>query len=203
MEIVCKSCEGRFKLSDDKVPPGKTLNIPCPKCKQTITVTSIPAADEIYDAGDRPFDFVEEEGKTALICETNPGSRGVIANALDMMEYYIRDAASTRDALKQMRYHNFDLVVVNESFDTTNPDTNGVLVFLERLSMNIRRDIFVVLLTDRYRTMDHMMAFNRSVNLVFNNKDLENFGKIVNKGIADHEYFYRAFKDALKESGQI
>lgn len=208
MEIICKSCEARFKLPDDKLPPGKTLNVPCPKCKAPITVGAAsdgqkPAENDVYDAGDRPFDFVEEEGRTALICEPDPERRAFIAKTLDMMEYYVREAKSTRDALKLMRYHTFDLAVVNERFDTSNPDVNGVLVFLERLSMHVRRNIFVLLMTERYRTMDHMMAFNRSVNFVMNVKDLDDFEKILNKGIADHEYFYRAFKDALRESGQI
>ncbi|MFZ7125172.1 MAG: zinc-ribbon domain-containing protein [Desulfobacterales bacterium] len=212
MEIICKSCEARFRLPDDKLPAGKTVNIPCPKCKQPITVgPPDPESDpdrktpenEGYDPSERPFDFIEEEGKTALICEPDPAVRDALSKTLALMDYYVRDAESTREALKQMRYHNFDLVLVNERFDAHNPDVNGVLVFLERLAMAVRRNIFVVLISDRYRTLDHMTAFNRSVNLTLNAQDIPNLEKILNKSIADHEYFYRAFKDALRDAGNF
>ncbi len=207
MEINCIPCGARFKLPDDKLPAGKMFNVPCPKCKKPIAVSSDQektASKETdgYDATDRPFDFAEEEGKTALICEMDASMSSLIVTALEGMEFSVRKAVSTRDALKQMRYHPFDLIAVNERFDAKNPDVNGILVFLERLAMSVRRNIFVLLLTDRYRTMDHMMAFNRSVNLTLNVDDLTNLERILNKSIADHEFFYRAFKDALKDAGK-
>ncbi|MGD9017648.1 MAG: zinc-ribbon domain-containing protein [Desulfobacterales bacterium] len=207
MEITCKPCGARFKLPADKLPAGKVLTIPCPKCKKPITVSSnqektVSREVDGYDAGDRPFDFIEEEGKTALICEMDASASSLITSVLEGMEFSVRQAASTRDALKQMRYHQFDMIAVNERFDAKNPDVNGVLVFLERLAMSVRRNIFVLLFTDRYRTMDRMMAFNRSVNLIVNIGDLSNLERILNKSIADHEFFYRAFKEALKDAGK-
>ena len=77
--------------------------------------------------------------------------------------------------------------VVNEGFDTSNPDSNGVLIYLERLSMSVRRKIFVAMISNRYRTMDNMMSFNASVNLIVNIKNIEDIGKILSRGITDTE----------------
>jgi CheY-like chemotaxis protein len=156
-----------------------------------------------YDATDKPFDFIEEEGQTALLCEQNPMARNTIQNALNLMDYQITIAESARDALKRMRYHVYDLIVVNESFDTKNPDSNGVLIYLERLAMSVRRNIFVAMISSRYRTMDNMMAFNASVNLIVNIKNIEDIGKILSRGITDNELFYRVYKETLKESGRV
>jgi DNA-binding NtrC family response regulator len=155
-----------------------------------------------YDASDKPFDFIEEEGLTALLCEQNPTARQTVVNALKLMDYQITVAESARDALKRMRYHVYDLIVINENFDTKNPDTNGVLLYLERMAISVRRNIFLALISSRYRTMDNMMAFHASVNLVVNIKNIEDIGKILSRGITDSELFYRIYKDTLKETGR-
>ena len=156
-----------------------------------------------YDASEKPFDFIEEEGLTALVCEANPLVQATIAGALELMEYQITKAESTRDALKRMRYHNYDLFVVNENFDTDNPESNGILLYLERLNMLVRRNMFIALVSDRFRTMDNMMALNKSVNLIINIKNVEDIGKILSRGITDNEFFYRVFKGTLKEVGKV
>jgi len=156
-----------------------------------------------YNANDKPFDFIEEESLTALLCEQNPIARKTIETALALMDYQTTIAESARDALKRMRYHVYDLIIVDENFDTKNPDANGVIIYLERLQMSIRRNIFVAMLSSRYRTMDNMMAFNTSVNLIVNVKNVQDIGKIIGRGITETEMFYSIFKESLKETGRI
>ena len=211
MNIICDKCQSKFKIPDHKIPADRRATVACPRCKGKISLgvqKATPAgrvsfADDGsgngYDAAEKPFDFIEEEGLTALVCEPNPLVRKTICEALELMEYQITEAESTRDALKRMRYHNYDLFVVNENFDTENPESNGILLYLERLSMGVRRNMFVALISTRFRTMDNMMALNKSANLIINIKNIEDIGKILSRGITDNEYFYRVFKTTLKE----
>ena len=215
MDIICSNCSSKFRIPDGKIPVGRVSNLPCPKCKVRISIDPVKAAggnmrgfqqsgeNGKYDSSDRPFDFMEEEGLTALLCEQNPIARNTIQHALNLMDYQITNSENARDALKRMRYHVYDLIVVNESFDTKNPDSNGVLIYLERLSMQVRRQVFVAMISSRYRTMDNMMAFRASVNLIINIKNIEDIGKILSRGITDTELFYRVYKETLKESGKI
>ncbi len=159
--------------------------------------------DSIYNSSDKPFDFVEEEYETALICENNPANREKIRIALDLMEYSVTIAENTREALKNMRYHTYDLVVLNEGFDTANPDVNGILIYLNRLVMAERRTITLFLLTERYNTFDPMMAYNRSANAVVNMKDIDKIDTILQKGLNDTETMYKIFKEALTNAGRI
>lgn len=162
------------------------------------------AEDEsIYDSGEKPFDFVEEEYETALICEADPAVREKIKIALELMEYSITNAKNTREALKNMRYHTYDLIVLNERFDTPNPDVNGILIYLNRLVMAERRKITLFLLTDRYRTMDTMEAFHRSANVIVNVKDIDKIDTILQKGLNDTVVFYKIFKEYLIQEGKI
>ena len=229
MEIICTHCQNKLKIPDGKIPPGRTAAVTCPACKQKITVTGpsepkeeaepqtppiseAPAFDfeegeeeeeDKYDVSDKPFDFIEEEGKTALICESDGAIKEKITSVLDLLEYHITIATDTRDALKKMRYHDYQLILANENFDTKNPDTNGILIYLQRLDMISRRNMVVALLSNRYRTMDNMMAFIKSVNMIINTGDIDNFDKILTLGIGEHDFFYRIFFESLKKVGRI
>lgn len=213
MNIACTNCQSQFKIADDKIPTGQPASFLCPKCQQRITVGAEPTAaaakvslkdidTSSYNPADRPFDFVEEEGKTALVCEQHPLLKKPIIESLELMEYQITVAENARDALKRMRYHVYDIVVVDEDFDTDNPEANGVLIYLERLGMSVRRNIFVALVSSRHRTMDNMTAFLKSVNLIVNSKNIEDFPKILSRGLTDHLTFYRVFREKLKETGR-
>jgi len=224
MDITCDKCQSKFKIPDEKIPTDKVAILRCPKCKEKIMVggpppsrepatpeetpqrpeiSSTAASSEVYDASDKPFDFVEDEGKTALVCESDPGIKKTINNALAALDYHITIAENARDALKKMRYHNYDLILVNEEFDTADPDRNGVLIFIERLNMSIRRNMFVVLISNRFRTMDHMVAFNKSVNIIINISNIKDFDKILKRGLTDNDYFYRVYKELMRKTGRL
>lgn len=230
MNILCENCQRKFKIPDEKVPKGQKFSLTCPQCSNKVVVdarSDIPSSsdngsvssdkpesenentilDEVdadtYDASDKPFDFVEEGVKTALLCESDASIQKKIKSGLHNMDYHITSPLLPKDALKQMRFHVFDMVVLNERFGTQNPDMNPVHKYLDRLNMSIRRNIFVTLITERYRTMDNMAAFNKSVNLIVNLKNIDEIEKILRRGIADYEAFYRVYKRALIKTGRV
>ena len=228
--FTCPKCKNRIPVSrDGDAPDSKDEDIVFSLDKEESPKTSAPASPKVkkepsfsfdeedstkpsisfaeeeatYDSSEKPFDFVEEEYETALICEADPAIREKIKIALDLMEYSITTAENTRDALKNMRYHTYDLVILNERFDTSNPDVNGILIYLNRLVMAERRKITLFLLTDRYRTMDPMQAFHRSANAVVNVKDIGKIDTILQKGLNDTNVFYKIFKEYLIQAGRL
>lgn len=225
MEFVCDQCNTKLSIADDKLPEGKIATIRCPKCKNKISVdlrqgsseppaaASKPAAGKFdFDEGsddddsedysaERPFDFLEEEGNTALICENDPEIVKQINIVLGIMEYSATVAVSVRDALRKMKFHTYNMILVNETFDGSDPDANGLLLYLERLSMDVRRNIFVGLLTRRHSSMDNMTAFLKSVNVTINLKDMSNLDKLLVRGINEHEMFYAMYKESMKKLG--
>lgn len=215
MELTCENCQGKLKIPDEKLPEGKAVTIKCPRCENKLSIKR-PAAekevsestfddlfdfaeeeDEGYDAAEKPFDFIEEEGKTCMVCESDALIREKLRPTLDLMEYHITEVPNSREALKKMRYHNYDLVLLNEYFDTRDPDANAVLIYLERMPMETRRNIYVTLMTTRFRTMDHMTAFQKSVNMIFNLRNIDDFDKIIQRGMADFALFYKVYKESM------
>ncbi|MFW6010936.1 MAG: zinc-ribbon domain-containing protein [Desulfosalsimonas sp.] len=158
---------------------------------------------EDYDASEKPFDFLEEEGLTAMVMEEDKETAGHIKSVLEVMDYNVTAPDSIREALRKMKYHQFDLIVLNETFDSSSPDANGVLIYLQRLNMHVRRNIFVALLTERYNTKDNMAAFLKSVNIVINLKDIKSFDRILARGVNENDLFYSVFKESLKKLGRI
>ncbi len=96
-------------------------------------------SSEGYDAADRPFDFVGEGGATALVCEPDPAVREKINGSLKDLGYHITSPATAKDALKAMRFHVFDVVVLNELFDAADPQANSVHQYLEQPPLLIYR----------------------------------------------------------------
>ena len=217
MDIICDGCNAKFRIPDEKVPKGQAFSVACPKCKEKINVDPEPpeeagpadalglaeaGGDEDYDAEDKPFDFLEEGAETALLCESEPDVRAKIRDALGSLGYQVLEAKNPVDALKQMRFHVFDVVVLNELFGTSDPDGNNVLRFIDRLGMAVRRNIFVALITDRFRTNDHMMVFAKSVNIVINKKNISDFQTIVKQAVGEDVIFYRVYREAMIKTGR-
>ncbi|HUH65353.1 MAG TPA: hypothetical protein VLZ07_02880 [Syntrophales bacterium] len=157
----------------------------------------------LYDASDKPFDFVDVGIGTALVCESDPVAREKVTGSLRLMGYQITEPASVKDALKNMRFHVYDVIILNENFDTEKPDANLVLGALANLSIGTRRQVFVALLSNRYRTMDNMTAFHKSVNIVVNMKNIDDIDAILKRSLNDNAAFYHVFKEALKRKGRI
>ncbi|MDD4091454.1 MAG: hypothetical protein PHQ63_02755 [Smithellaceae bacterium] len=164
------------------------------------------AAAASGNAGDasegRPFGFIAPEGNTAMVCESDDAVRGKIISELKGMGYAVAEAKSAREALQFMRFHIFSAIFVNESFDTAEGQVNSVLALLEGLSMTVRRQTFVVLISSSMKTMDNMMAYNKSVNLIVNKNDIGDIGQVFKKALDEHESFYHVYKENLRKAGK-
>lgn len=221
MEIVCSQCRTHFRIQENKIPEGLNIFLTCPKCHnriaidrqqrhqafkavQTKSVNQVQDqfSNEVYDSADRPFDFIAPGAHTAMICEPNEEVRSSLSAELMALGYYPVMPQSCDEALKRMRFHMFNVIVVNDRFGCTHPEAHPILYSIRNLSMETRRTIFVVLLTDRFRSMDDMAAFHQCVNLIINDRNVSEFTMIFQRAIADHEAFYRVFLECLSNLGK-
>jgi predicted Zn finger-like uncharacterized protein len=219
MEVVCQHCKSKFKIADEKLPTGRNVSVKCSKCESKIEIDTgresatngekgVPGkvagevASSAYDPLERPFDYLEEGIETALLCEHDLEVKQKIRNLLEKMDYHVVEAASARNALKYMRFHVYNLVIVNETFEASNADSNHVMQYLSQLPISVRRNMFVVLLGKDIRTMDNMMAFNKSVNLAVNLKNTDDMEKILKGALKEHAAFYEVFMESLKKTGR-
>ncbi|SMD02608.1 Response regulator receiver domain-containing protein [Desulfocicer vacuolatum DSM 3385] len=225
MEIICTGCSAKLNIPDHKIPKDRKASFLCPKCKQRLYVgqdapgtgetpkpTAPTAAAEApaqsntpdYDASERPFDYLDDDAETALICLGESDIQGHARNALEKMGYHIEAVKDVRTALTRMKYHLFNIIVLDEQFDTEHRGTGTLFQELKDLDMGLRRQIVVILISNTVRTQDNMAALHTSVNQIINRKDMPaNALNLFKKTLKDHGQFYAIFNETLKKMGKI
>jgi predicted Zn finger-like uncharacterized protein len=231
MEVTCEQCKSRFNIPDDKVPKDKALKINCPKCKGKITLggevpQEPPKADEAKEvvltmmnpsAGRKPpeesygyedftndqaLEFFEEGIKLALIMPNPAIDEDRLRAGIEIIGYKCIFTPNTRDAIGKLRFHQFDLIILADGFDSQPLDHSVIVNYLNRLPMSVRRKVFVALISDHFKSMDNMMAFAMSANVLINSKDIEKLHLILKKAVSENERFYKVFLDTMIETGK-
>jgi len=159
----------------------------------------VKVASEGLDYSGRPFGHVMPDADTAMVCEQDPIIRDKIVSELKKMGFLTAQPGSYKEALKHMRFHLFNVIVIAEDFNTGVWDTNNVLRYLENLNMAVRRKIFVALVSSTLTTMDNLESYNKSVNLLINKRDVGSVDKILRQAMAEHEDFYHIFKEKIQK----
>jgi hypothetical protein len=215
MDVTCKSCGATLKIPDEKLPTDQVVSITCPRCKGKIRIDrrepdnnlvskkeAVEEADFEYEEDISPLDIFEEGTRLALVLDGDDGHIKEINSSLEQLSYKSILPTSIREAMGKLRLYHFDLIILSDGFDGQDLEGSPITHYLNHLSMSLRRKTFLVLLSDKFKTMDNMMAFGKSANLVVNPDDLSKLPLILKKTISDNERFYKVFMDTLKETGK-
>ena len=223
MEIICEKCNTRLNIPDEKIPRGQKATVSCPKCKNRLTLNAssprrknpTPAvegksgshikkadSDNDYWDDDASLDFFEEGVRLALIMGNEPHQAEKLGKTVDELGYKHVLAKNTRDAISKMRLHHFDVILLSDGFDGIDLAQSPILQHINNLSMSVRRRFFLGLVADEFKTMDHMMAFAMSANMVINGGDLDRLTSIMQHAISDNDKFYKVFMDTMVEVGK-
>jgi DNA-directed RNA polymerase subunit RPC12/RpoP/CheY-like chemotaxis protein len=218
MDITCSLCGATLHVPNEKLPTNQVVTITCPKCKGRIKVDTRdpdlkPAGpkekDETeeeffseYEDDTSPLEFFEEGAKLALVLDADDLHLSQITPALKELNYKVVQPSSLQDAISKIRLHAFDMIILSDAFDGKGLEGNPIINYLNHLSMSVRRGIYLVIISNRFKTMDNMMAFAMSANLVVNPEDLPNTQLILKKSTSENEKFYKVFMDTLKEMGK-
>ena len=213
MDVTCKSCGTTLKIPDEKLPPNQAVGVTCPKCKGKIRIEPsdrrlVSAKEEFEEAGieyeddTSPLEFFEEGTRLALVLDGDEANVTEITPALEELSYKPILPTSLGEAMAKLRLYHFDLILLSDGFDGQNLERSPITNYLNHLSMSVRRKTFLVLLSQKFKTMDNMRAFGESANLVVNPDDLSSLPLILKKAISDNEKFYKVFMDTIKEAGK-
>jgi DNA-directed RNA polymerase subunit RPC12/RpoP len=213
VKIACPKCKNKVVLKGIKrnEPKAKGSGIeanhsPEPAKFRTEAKPVGKESGESYGyddyADDEELVFFEEGTKLALLMASNSEGSKKILPAIEKLGYKPIPTSSTRDAIGKARFHHFDMVILMDGFDSQPLEQSAMIHYLNRLSMSVRRGIFVALISEQFKTMDDMMAFAMSANVVINSKDIERLLPILKKAISENEKFYKVFIDSLAETGK-
>jgi hypothetical protein len=224
VSITCPKCKSKLTIDRAKPDTGpapqrkvepKPQRVPAPKGKEKPAAQSAspayeamgesersPIFDYEYDEDVSPLEFYEEGTKLALVMDGDDKHVQDINAALEGLAYKVVAPGTIKEAMGKMLFHHFDVIMLSDGFDGLALQDSPVVHYLNSLSMSVRRKVYLVLLSRKFKTMDLMKAFGMSANLVVSPDDLSNLSLILKKGISDHEKFYKVFMDTLIDTGK-
>lgn len=225
MQVTCNACQRSMNIPDEKLPKDQAFSITCPGCKTKIKVDqhlkpkeSEPAPppppeekEETVDTAsmvmnqeefedDEDLVIYDENDQLALVLDDN--NKDVWTKALEEKEFKIQFARSPEHAVHKMKFTHFHFVALNENFGNVALDENPCYQTLIEMPMVTRRNIFFALVGANFKSLNNMQAFQRSVNVVINEKDLDKLGDILKKSISENEIFYKVYKETLHAMGK-
>ena len=147
------------------------------------------------------MDFFEIGDKTALVCaDSNVGD--AVRGSLRDLGFKFHTAEAAEMAIERMRYTQYDIIAIQETFAGASLKSNAVLNYLAPQPMSQRRNSMVLLIGSTFKTLDAMQAFGQSVNLVVNNVDLPNFTAILKKSVAEFGILYKVYNEVFASLGE-
>jgi predicted Zn finger-like uncharacterized protein len=210
MEVTCSGCNTKLNIPDDKIPLDQTVSINCPKCKNRITIkaqnigkmaSSQKAALNEQKNDDDSLEFYDDSKLALVMADEKICSK--IRAAVEEKNYRFITSPNIRESLLKLRYNQFDLMILADGFDGQEIFGGPIMNYLNHMSMSSRRNIFLVLIGDRFKTMDEMMAYTLSANIVVNTKDLGSFATLLKRGLTEHKRFYKVFLEVLEAEGKM
>jgi CheY-like chemotaxis protein len=223
MELLCEDCRAVIQIADERIPYNSTFRLTCPRCKSKIVVNpnssdvlitntatknAVAMSDEVlahasntlWEKLDESSHFLHQSPRASLLYSDPEGNPGQVKAVLQRMGYTVDVQTSVDQAVDQLRMNQYQIVVL--SFLAKQQPSNSIMSYLAGLNMNIRREIFMVLIGDGFKTADHLQAFMNSANLVLHPADLAHMESLLTQGLQDHTRFYKVFLECLVESGK-
>ena len=212
VRINCPKCKNKITIEpdnllqddlspDDTVYETGKLHLKYIESKRDGQTTEGAFGYDDYSS-DEALAFFDGDTKLALIMIEDNKNEGKVKAAVEELGYKYISSPNTRDALGKLRFYHFDMVLLEDGFDGQETGKSPVMNFLSHTTMSSRRRIFLALIGDRFKTMDEIMAFSLSANIVVNSKEIEKLSSVLKRGLSEHEKFYKVFMDTLVEVGK-
>ena len=219
MQVTCNACQRSMNILDEKLPKDQAFSITCPGCKNKIKVDQYlktpdpptpPQQEEALDTAGMVVDQEEFEDDELVIYDENDQlalildetNQSAWTQALESRDYKIQYAKSPEHAVHKMKFTHFHFIALHENYGNKDLDNNTVYKTLIELPMVTRRNIFVALIGKNFKTLKNMQAFQKSVNVVINEKDINKLEDVLKKSISEIEIFYKVFKETLQSMGK-
>ncbi|MBU2431136.1 MAG: zinc-ribbon domain-containing protein, partial [Proteobacteria bacterium] len=180
MNVICQQCKTKLNIPEHKLLQDKESVFKCPKCKEKITVPPVnksnPLASSTNDIS-KPF-FDDREN--AMICIEDPVMKKKVFSMIAQMGFNAETVIDVKDALERMEYHVYHLVILDGDFDEKK-GTQRILSRMNTIDMSLRRQICLVLISNRYNSNDNMAALHASVNNIIHMDDISHLDSFLSQ----------------------
>ena len=163
MNVTCPHCSTKLNLPEDKVPRHRDSSFKCPKCKGAIQVKASQPIPPPEPPGVQSNGlFRRSSREQALVCMPSSPVRDELTSTIKRLGFSVDFPDTPLQAFKNLEYHNYPLVVVEDAFD---PDRQ-MAIHMNEMDMSLRRRICLVRVCQTEATGNDMAALHSSVNSV-------------------------------------
>src|SRR5579863_5859118 len=142
------------------------------------------------------FDFISAADKPALLAFSTPELMEAARTSLQELNYKVHTAATHSDFLIRYTQIRYQVVILEELFAANSIEENTTLQTLQRMPMPQRRHSTIILLGSSFQTFTPMQAFQQSVHSVINTSELFLLKQLIEKSVADNNFFLQSFREA-------
>lgn len=144
----------------------------------------------------KPVDVDKWQRRGVLLCMDDAANRERMRGALDPARYEVFSADIAPEAIEILHDSRADVIVLSPTFDTDHQGGASMMQYINSLTPQVRRRIYVVLVSPQLRTLDTYLAFANGVNLTVHPEDLGSFQPIFERSVRDFNELYRPFNQA-------
>lgn len=219
MQGNCTQCGHKITIDDAKVPE-RAFQVKCPKCQTLVKFpgkgAAEPAASEL-PAVDAPAAPPSEEmraqmmaqarreltlgdtapsGTRALVALPDKGMAGAITLTLTRLGHHVDTLDDWAEGGRLMEQGLYDVIVTARVAGTEGRES--LYQRLNRLNPEARRNLFVVLVGNEFKTGDGTQAWACLADLVVNAKDAAASDTVFRATIGERTRLYQVFFEAKK-----
>ena len=148
------------------------------------------------------FEFLSPSDKPALLAVSSMEWLSTAQMVLGELGYKIHSASGHEDFINRFSAVQYQVVIIEELFQSSTPVENATLTYVQTLPMAQRRHATVILIGPSFQSLHPMQAYQQSVHAVVHPDELLTLGQIVQKSVADNDTFLRAYRDAQNRVAQ-
>jgi len=137
----------------------------------------------------------------ALICINDDDLGTKVVLAVKQLGLNTEAVTNTKDALKRLEYHIYNLVIIDDEFDQ-NKGMAGIIDRMNTMDMSLRRRICLVWVSNKFNTNDNFASLHFSVNSILHKGDIPHLKPFLSSALLEHKHFYTIYNDSLKLAGK-
>ncbi|MDR1486534.1 MAG: zinc-ribbon domain-containing protein [Deltaproteobacteria bacterium] len=147
------------------------------------------------------LDDVPEGMKLALVAFDNEEIADKVTETLTNMGFRVSVAINVRDAVKQLKFGRFQLLVIQEDYYGATLGTNQIIRAVNSMELSIRHNMFVAVVGPSFTSLDDLTSFSLSLDSVINSNDLDDIERILISAMGHVKKFFSAYKELRQARG--
>jgi hypothetical protein len=131
-----------------------------------------------------------------LFCVDDAQTREHLRASLDHRRYEIFSSDTAPEAIEILHDSRAEVIVITPSFEAQNQGCGAIMQYVNTLTPQARRRMYVVLVSSQVRTLDTYLAFANGVNLTLHTDDAASFQAVFERSLRDFNELYRPYNAA-------